>query len=184
VKTPSYGLKKIKDKNMRLKQSVVCIMIVWAISGCSGRSAFDEIYSEVQVVKPTAKNYAATSDNSTSSILKEKHPNTTQTEEPKSVHTHTTGRIIDVTFDQDSKLYLYTILSSKNSERTLFFYDKKLNYTSNTLLDVDILDNYLITAKKHTVTTNVKSTKKKKIIKHKKRNYNIREAIEEKINTF
>jgi hypothetical protein len=174
----------MKDKNMRLKQTVVFIMIAWMLSGCSGRGAFDEIYSEVQVVKPTAKNYAATSNNSTSSILKEKHPNATQTEEIKSVHIHTSGRIIDVTFDQDSKLYLYTLLSTKDSERTLFYYDKKLNYASSTLIDVDILDNYLITAKKHTITTNVKSTKKKKIIKHKKRNYNIREAIEEKINTF
>ncbi len=174
----------MKDNNMRLKEITIFIMIAWAISGCSGRGAFDELYSEVQVVKPTAKNYASVTDTSSSSILKETHQDTTQTQEPKSVHIHATGRIIDITFDQDSKLYLYTLLSSKSDERILFFYNKKLNYASSTLLDVDILDNYLITAKKRTLQDNTKSPQKKKIIKHKKRNFNIREAIEEKINTF
>jgi hypothetical protein len=169
---------------MRLKEIIVFIMIALAVSGCSGRGAFDEFYSDVQVVKPTSKNYASASDNSSASILKDETEQTAQAEEPQSVHIHATGRIIDTTFDQDSKLYLYTLLSSESSERILFFYKKKLNYASNVLLDVDILDNYLITAKKRTIKEETKPSKKKKIIKHKKRNYNIREAIEEKINTF
>jgi len=169
---------------MRLKQTMIFIMIAWMLSACAGRGTFDEIYSDVQVVKPTAKNYASATNKSTSPILKEAHTSQTQSQELKSVHIHTSGRIINVTFDQDSKLYLYTLLSTKEQERTLFFYNKKLNFTSNTQIDVDILDNYLITAKKSFLASTKKKGKKKKIIKHKKRNYNIREAIEEKINTF
>ena len=160
------------------------------ITACSYRDGVDsieDIYTDVKVIKASSGNYAGKVSESSKPILKETKynsaPEYTQ-EEEQSVHIKKTGSIIDVAFEDNVKLYVYTFLSRNDQEQITFYYDKKLNYSSKTLLDIDVLDNFLITAKKHRGDTLKTKSNKKKYIKHKKRNYNIREAIEEKINTF
>ncbi len=167
---------------MKKTLSLSTIMIALLFNACA---EFDELYSEVDVVHPTSKNYTAATPQT--SIIKDSPAaeNRTTPKEPKSVHIHATGHIIQNSFDQEAKLYLYTLLTQINKEVFVFYSHKKLHFTRETLVDVDILDNYLITAKKHQSEIATKSAKEtKKIIKHKKRNFSIHEAIEEKINTF
>lgn len=174
-------------KNTHLPIMIASIVLAGLLTACSFRNGgdiFEDLYTDVKVVKPSAKNYAKASNGNTAPILKEPKNMTQTIAEEKSVHLHKTGRIIHAAFDDEVKLYVYTLISDKDGEYTIFYYDQKLNFPSSVLVDVDILDNYLITAKKHTIKSSLSIEEKKKYIKHKKRNYKIKEAIEEKIDTF
>ncbi len=159
----------------------------WLLSACSytnGINSFEDLYTDVKVLKPTSKNYKSNGSSDTTPIIKEPTHVEKSTIEPKSVNIKKTGRIISTIYDPDLKLYLYTFISEPENEEVIFYYNQKLNYSSASLLTIDVLDNYLISATPYHDKTNLIAPKKKKIIKHKKRNHNIREAIEEKINTF
>ncbi len=169
-----------------MKQIYLLIIAMTFFSACSYRdgSIFEDIYTDTEVIKPSAHNYGSEIDKNTTPIIKEKVKTPTSSEKHKSVHLQKRGRITNVTFDDEVKLYVYTFVNESNGEYTIFYYDKKLNFPSNILVDVDILDNYLITANKHTPPASETITQKKKYIKHKKINHRIKEAIEEKIDTL
>jgi hypothetical protein len=170
------------------KRDILSIMIVsQLITACSyrdGENLFEDLYTDVKVVKPSSANYAAQKNTHASPILNEPKKSTQTPTEKKSVHIKKTGRIIQSNFDEEVKLYVYTLIDQQDGGYTIFYYDQKLNFPSSTLVDVDILDNYLITAKKHPIKSSLSVEEKKKYIKHKKRNYKIKEAIEEKIDTL
>lgn len=155
-----------------------------ACSYTNSMNSFEDIYTDVRIVKPTSKNYKIADGGDITPIIKETITSSSEPVEQKSVHLKRTGRIVSTTYDQDVKLYLYTFITEPEGENIIFYFDQKLNHLSSDLLNVDILDNYLITATKYHDKTSSTISQKKKYIKHKKRNYNIREAIEEKINTF
>ena len=170
-----------------MKHFFTFTLLTILLTGCSTHSpleSFEDIYTNTTVIKPTSKNYSTSAQANTAPIIKEVIPSTSTVLEQKSVQVKLTGRIINTSFDDEVKLYVYTFLADDTQEHTIFYYDQKLTYPTSTLLDVNILDNYLITATKHLNKPSLSISEKKKYIKHKKRNTNIREAIEEKINTF
>lgn len=167
---------------------ITAIMIVSLLfNACSFRNgigAFEDIYTDTTVLKPTSKNYKASTSGNSIPIIKEATPLASEPTEKKSINFRKTGRILTSTFDEELKLYLYTFLADDDANQIIFYYDKKLNHPSSMVLDVNILDNYLVTAKKHIDKSSTSIVQKKKYIKHKRKNRNIHEAIEEKINTF
>ena len=147
-------------------------------------NSFEDLYTDVKILKPTSKNYKSTNENDTTPIIKEVSNTTTNPVEPKSINIKKTGRIISTIYDSGLKLYLYNFISEPEKEDVIFYYDQKLDFSTAKLLEIDVLDNYLINIKPHHNKNALIPTQKKKYIKHKKINHNIREAIEEKINTF
>ncbi len=159
----------------------------WLLIGCSytnSINSFEDLYTDVKILKPTAKNYTSATSKDATPIIKEPTNTTTNPSQPVSVNIKKIGRIISTTYDTDLKLYLYTFISEPEKEDVIFYYNQKLNYSSANLLKIDVLDNYLISARPYHDKNSLIVPPKKKYIKHKKRNHNIREAIEEKINTF
>ncbi len=169
---------------LKLLPIMIAPLLFTACSYTNNMNTFEDLYTDVKILKPTSKNYKATNSENSTPIIKDTPTSPTQAIEQKSVHLKKTGRITSTTYDQDVKLYLYTFITEPEGEDVIFYYDQKLNYPSSNLLNVDILDNYLITATKHHNNSSSTLSEKKKYIKHKKQNHNIREAIEEKINTF
>ncbi len=172
---------------MNTKHFTAIMIVALFFTACSSRNAigsFEDLYTDVKVVKPTAGNYSKSATENNAPIIKDQTTTEKTAPEHHSVHAHLTGHIIDRSFDPEVKLYVYTFLSRDDAQQTVFYYDQKLQFASTVLLDVDILDNYLMTVKKHLEKHNMSIPEKKKIIKHKKRNYKIHEAIEEKISTF
>ena len=171
---------------MTLKLTAIMIISL-SFTACSFRNgigSFEEIYTDITVVKPTSKNYKASIGGNSLPIIKEAAASASEKIERKSIHLRKTGRILSENFDKELKLYIYTFLANDEADQIVFYYDQKLNHPSTTILDVDILDNYLVTATKHVNKSSASIVQKKKYIKHKRKNRNIREAIEEKINTF
>ncbi len=159
----------------------------WLLTACSytnSMNSFEDLYTDVKILKPTSKNYKSATGSDATPIIKEPADTVTNTIEPTSVNIKKTGRIISTTYDSGLKLYLYTFISEPEKEEVIFYYNQKLNYSSANLLKIDVLDNYLINATPYHDKNSLIAPQKKKYIKHKKRNHNIREAIEEKINTF
>lgn len=169
---------------LKLLPIMIASLAFTACSYTNSMNSFEDIYTDVRVIKPTSKNYKTASAGSSTPIIKETTSSPVELVEQKSIHLKKMGRIISTTYDQDVKLYLYTFISEPEGENIIFYFDQKLNHLSSDLLNVDILDNYLITATRYHDTSSSTPSPKKKYIKHKKRNHNIREAIEEKINTF
>jgi len=171
---------------MTLKLLSIMIVSLF-LTSCTYRGsldAFEDLYTDVQIIKPNAKNYQSSENTSTTPIIKESTPPATLQTEKQSVHIKETGRILSTIYDENVKLYIYNFISEASQEQLVFYYDKKLKFTSSSLINVNILDNYLISATEHKNKVSKKLINKKKYIKHMKRNRNIREAIEEKINTF
>jgi hypothetical protein len=97
------------------------------------------------------------------------------------------GHITSNSFDPDVNLYIYNFSSDGDDESSIFFYDKKLPYSTSDLVLIDVKDNFLMNIESKGKAGSKKGltlSQKKKKFKQKKRNYKIREAIEEKINTF
>ncbi len=165
-------------------QLLFIFTLSWLFSACSAINSFEDLYTDVKVVKPTSKNYKNSQSSDTTPIIKEAVATTAKAEEPKSVNIKKVGHITSITYDPGLKLYLYTFLSEPEQEEVVFYYNQKLHYAHDNLLKIDVLDNYLIHAIPYHDKHKLIPSKKKKMIKHKKINHNIREAIEEKINTF
>jgi len=169
-----------------MKHFFTLTLLALLFSGCISQNpldSFEDIYTDTTVIKPTSKNYRTSEKANTAPIIKDVAP-TTPTLEQKSVQRKLTGRIVQTSFDSEVKLYVYNFLPENTQGYTVFYYDQKLTFPTSTLLDVNILDNYLMTVKKHMNKPSLSVAEKKKYIKHKKINTHIREAIEEKINTF
>jgi len=169
---------------LKLLPIMITPILFTACSYTNSMNSFEDIYTDVKILKPTSKNYKTAGSENSTPIIKDTITTPTQAVVQKSVHLKKTGRITSTTYDQDVKLYLYTLLTEPEGEEVIFYFDQKLNHPSSDLLNVDILDNYLITATKYQNNKHSSLSQKKKYIKHKKKNNNIREAIEEKINTF
>ncbi len=171
---------------MRLKLLPLPLLslLFTACSFTNGINSFEDLYTDVKVVKPTTNNYKTANASNSAPIIKETHQTTTAPSQAKSLNIKKTGHIISTTYDPDLKLYLYTFLSQPEGEDVIFYYDQKLRFDKTNLIDIDVLDNYLIHALPHPDKKHLIAPQKKKYIKHKKINHNIREAIEEKINTF
>ena len=169
---------------LKFLSSFTLSLLLTACSYTNSMNSFEDLYTDVKVVKPTSKNYKSSGSSNATPIIKEKPDMSTTLSEPKSVNIKRTGRITSTTYDAGLKLYLYTFISEPEKENVIFYYDQKLHYSSANLIKIDVLDNYLIHATPYHDKSKLISPKKKKYIKHKKVNHNIREAIEEKINTF
>lgn len=171
---------------MNSKYTMALVLISQLFTACSYRNgeAFEDLYTDVKVVKPSSTHYKTSSKQDNSPILHDSTLNTKNREGEASVQIKETGRIIASSFDNEVKLYVYTLLPESSREHVVFFYDKALNFTSQTLIDVDILDNYLIEASVHEVKPALSIAEKKRYIKHLRKNNKIPPAYEVNIDTY
>ncbi len=176
-----------------MTKTIFAIAVSLALfSGCAYRSLTDTIesvYTDEVVVTPTSKNYKSAPTSSTKPILKDEIIIKSDEEKAKakSDRIKREGYITSFTFDKDINLYLYNFKTTDTDEELVFFFDKKLPYSKDDLLEVDIKDNFLMNHKlKSGVSYSNQFTVSQKIKKLKKRrqNFKIHEAVEEKINTF
>ena len=162
------------------------------ITACALREGeqFEDIYTDVKVVKPTSDHYSSNkTPASNSPILKQQVQQTEQTDENTDYDTHLrikeTGVITSSSYDEEVSLYMYTLTPNDGGEPILFFYDKKLDMQSDAPVDVDIKDNYLYNITTHKDTFSAQSPAQKvKYIKHIKQNKNIPAALEVNIDTY
>ncbi len=174
-----------------MKTTLLLASIMLLLGGCAFRSLSDtveSIYTDEEVVKPTAANYKIPPLTSKKPILKEEHITPSQKEKAKaiSLRLKTKGYIQSFTYDPDIKLYVYNF-TTESGDQIIFFYNQKLSYANNDLIEVDIKDNYLKSAQPAIKSLNPKQltpAKKRKLIIKKRRKSKIHEAIEEKINTL
>ncbi len=174
-----------------MKSTLLLATFTLLLGGCAFRSLSDtveSIYTDEEVVKPTAVNYRIAPSVSKKPIIHDAQPTPTPKEKAKaiSVRLKTKGYIQSFSYDPDVKLYIYNF-TTENGEQIIFFYDQKLSYAHNDLIEVDIKDNYLKSAQPAIKSANTKQltpAKKRKLIIRKRRKSKIREAIEEKINTL
>jgi hypothetical protein len=177
-------------ENMKYIITLTAIML--SFSSCTYKSFTDTVegvYTDEVVVKPTSGNYKTLANTSKNPIIKEsvvvKSPDELAKEQ--TTRFKKVGRITSSSFDPDVNLYIYNFSSDGDDESSIFFYDKKLPYSTSDLVLIDVKDNFLMNIESKGKAGSKKGltlSQKKKKFKQKKRNYKIREAIEEKINTF
>jgi hypothetical protein len=175
-----------------MKYTVILMTIMLSFSSCTYKSFTDtveSVYTDEVVVKPTSSNYKTAPNSSNKPILKEpievKSPDELAKEQ--TTRYKKVGRITSSSFDPDVNLYIYNFSSDGDNESSIFFYDKKLPYSISDLVLIDVKDNFLMNIElksKAGSSSGLTLSQKKKKFRQKKRNYKIREAIEEKINTF
>jgi len=178
---------------MKIKEIIKVVFVLLLLDGCAFKSLSDTIegiYTDEVVVKPSRVNYKNAPSKSSKPILRDATPQTISPQEiakKQSERFNKKGYIQNISYDPDVSLYIYHFKSVPNNEDIVFFYNKKLPYSSSELIEVDIKDNFLMDVKqKGSKPTYQEPTLSQKIKKHKKRkrNYKIHEAIEEKINTL
>jgi hypothetical protein len=156
--------------------------------GCTPKSALesiDNIWTDEVVIDAKKFKQKSIPQNPTAPIMSEKEKKRKTKEEIASTQISKKGRIVRVSYDPDVKLYIYTFASNGDEEYISFFYDKKLPYSQNDIINVRIKDNFLIDSSPIDESTSVTPSQKiKRIISKKRKKSNISEPIEEKINTF
>ncbi len=176
-----------------MKTLLIISLILFINSGCAFRSLGDTIegiYTDEIVVKPSKSNYKTAPNSSSKPILRDKDDEIKSPQDLAKLQSeiyNTKGYIKSVSFDPDNQLYLYNFQTVPDEKELVFFYDKKLPYKNDELIELSIKDNFLQTVKyKSKIPRYEEPSLSKKIKMHKKRkrNFKIHEAIEEKINTL
>jgi hypothetical protein len=176
-------------ENMRY---IILAVIVMSFTSCTYKSfteGVESVYTDEVVIKPTSGNYKSVGATSKKPIIKESYEVKSPDELAKAQTTRfkKVGHITSSSFDSDVNLYIYNFTSDGDEESSIFFYNKKLPYSTSDLVLIDVKDNFLMNIESKGKAGSKKGltlSQKKKKFKQKKRNYKIREAIEEKINTF
>ena len=103
--------------------------------------------------------------------------------EPESVLIQKRGQITSSTYDEEVKLYSYTFMPQDSSQSLTFYYDQVLQYSTDRILDIDVLDNYLVRAIPYE-SQSEELSETQHVIKHTKHNDKIPPAYEINIDTF
>jgi hypothetical protein len=101
----------------------------------------------------------------------------------KSVLIQKRGQITSSTYDEEVKLYSYTFIPQDSSQSFTFYYDQVLQYSTDRILDIDVLDNYLVRAIPYE-SQSEELSETQHVIKHTKHNDKIPPAYEINIDTF